>query len=257
MKSPGMHRFFRYSLLALLVGIIPQPEAQVQDYSNFNTGHKLLIEARDLIYNFDHDDTGIVRRLTQSRTFFESIPEIRERMYWIAEVEYLSGFLHLKQGLKKQAETSFDNCRTILARTMVEHGEFGEGYALMADAYVQLMWSRGITYQLLNAQKLKVLPQKAMELSPQNIRAHHSLAVFHMNAPQAIGGNIEKAITLLSGLSSSDKGELFSTYYLLSTAYTKKHDTGNAIKYLHMALDLYPENRWALEDLEKISMVKQ
>jgi tetratricopeptide (TPR) repeat protein len=73
-----------------------------------------------------------------------------------------------------------------------------------------------------------------------------------MNAPEALGGNIPKAIAMLSSLSSRDKGEMFNIYYLLGNAYIKLSNFNLAIKYLRLAHSIYPQNQWVEADLKLI-----
>lgn len=73
-----------------------------------------------------------------------------------------------------------------------------------------------------------------------------------MNAPEALGGGIHIAINLLVKLSSKDKREMFKIYYLLGNAYMKIRDSAKASQYLGLALNIYPKNKWAEDDLKLV-----
>lgn len=218
-------------------------------------GKTILVTARDYIYNFDKNDELIESCLSRSRDIFSSLSDKRESLYWTAQVEYLTGLSYMGKKEHQKASIHFEYCIDLINKAIEKYGEFSKGYTLEADAYVQLMWCKGMTYQLLHFQTLKTLPEKAIKLDPNNLKAYNSLAVFCINAPQPLGGNPEKAIDLLWKASKNpinDKGDMFSVYYLLGFAYTKLHDTTNAIRYLQLALSIYPQNQWAKEDLEKV-----
>jgi tetratricopeptide (TPR) repeat protein len=216
----------------------------------FENAKILLIEARDKIYNFDNNDSLIQKCIYNSKSVFDTLTTRRDRLFWSAQAEYFEGLYYLKRQLKKDAELHFSACNTILRKSIKECGDFSEVYSLLADSHMQLMLSKGITYQILNGQKLKFLPEKAIQLDSANIKAYQSLAVYCMNAPEALGGGIQKAIALLMKLSSKDKCEMFKIYYLLGNAYMKIHNSMLASQYLKMALSLYPQNQWAEEDLQ-------
>jgi|GEM_PF-2315843 len=223
----------------------------------FDGAKEMLYDARDKIYNFDKNDSIIEECIARSRTIFSALPEKHDRLFWTAQTEYFEGLYYLKKNSKKNAELHFNKCNAILTQQLKECGENSEAYSLLADSHMQLMLSKGLTYQLLNGQKLKTLPEKALRLDSANIRAYQSLAVYCMNAPEPLGGSIQKAIQILASLTSKDKGEMFKIYYLLGNAYMKIHDSMLASKYLQMALALYPENQWAVADLQTVNSRKK
>ena len=241
-----MERIF-FTVIALCLGIISPITGQVDP--RFEHAKALLTEARDKIYNFDNNDSIIEKNICNSKSVFNSLSTSKDRLFWSAQAEYFEGLYYLTKQLKSDAELRFTACNIILNKLIKECGDFSEAYSLLADSHMQLMLSKGITYQILNGQKLKFLPEKAIRLDSANIKAYQSLAVYFMNAPEALGGGIQKAINLLMKLSSKDKGEMFKIYYLLGNAYMKIHNSILASQYLKMALTLYPQNQWAEEDL--------
>lgn len=245
-------------LLIILFTYFPDPTCAGVQFQ-FEQGRTAFIQARDHIYNCDKDDQIISSFLERSQEVFSSLSNKRDRLYWTAQVEYLSGLSFIRKKDFSNAAIHFEECRKLVLTTIENYGEFSEGYALMANAYVQLMWCKGTYYQILHFQELKKLPEKAMKLDSTNVRAFYPLALFWIKAPQALGGDTQKAIDLLNKagkLSINDKGNLFSTYYLLGTAYISKHDNDNATRYLQMALKIFPDNQWAKDDLESITKKK-
>lgn len=238
------------SVLFLLLCAFYVPSFSQAD--QFSYAKNLLFEARDSIYNFDNDDQTIESRIYLSRSIFDTIKRPRDRLYWLAQAEYFEGLYYSKNKNKKEAECHFVNCNSILIKCLKQCGEFSEAYSLLADSHMHLMLSKGFTYQILNGQKLKSFPEKALKLDSANTKAYQSLAVYWMNAPEALGGGIQKAIALLKKLSSKDKGDMFNIYYLLGNAYMKIHESVLASEYLQLALSIYPKNRWAEKDLETV-----
>jgi tetratricopeptide (TPR) repeat protein len=247
-----MNRYF-WLFIAFLAYLPIEIKAAVP--FQFEQGRIAFIQARDHIYNFDKDDRIISSYLERSQEVFSSLSNKKEKLYWTAQVEFLTGLSFMRKKDYTDAAIHFEECRKLVLNAIAEYGEFSEGYALMADTYLQLMWCKGISYQVLHFQQLKSLPEKALKLDSTNVRAFYPLALFWIKAPQSLGGDTQKAIDLLnkaSKLSVNDKGNLFNTYYLLGTAYMRKHDNVNAIHYLQMALSIFPDNQWAKEDLESI-----
>jgi tetratricopeptide (TPR) repeat protein len=220
---------------------------------SFEYGKKLLFETRDKIYNFDVFDTSVNQNLARCNLIFSRQSDRRLGLYWTAKVSYLCGLVNMGKNDKKIALSYFEESRSILINIIKEYGEISNAYSLLADVYVQLLWCKGLGYKLANLRKLKAYPEKALSLDPDNVRANNSLALFCIKAPQTLGGNIDRAIELLKSIYSSDKVEMFTTYYILGTAYWQKNDLDNAKKYMYLALKLYPNNKWVLDDLKLIT----
>lgn len=220
---------------------------------SFEYGKRLLLETRDRIYNFDIFDTSVNLNLARCNVIFSRQSNKQLGLYWNAKVSYLCGLVNMGKNDKKIALSYFEESRSILINTIKEYGEISNAYTLLADVYVQLLWCKGLGYKLANLRKLKVYPEKALSLDPGNVRANNSLALFCIKAPQTLGGNIDRAIKLLKSIDSDDKAEMFTTYYTLGTAYWQKNDLDNAIKYMHLALKLYPNNKWVIDDLKLIT----
>ncbi|MGE5670069.1 MAG: tetratricopeptide repeat protein, partial [Fibrobacterota bacterium] len=206
---------------------------------SIDSANALLLETRDKIYNFDNNDSIISKNLSQCRLSFQDIVEKKERLFLLAKVQYFEGLFSLKKRQVDLSEKHFTSCIALLTTLTRECGEFSDAYSLIADSYIQIMLHKNIAYQMINGAKLKTLPEKAIRLDSGNTKAYQSLAVYCMNAPQALGGNIPKAIVMLSSLSSRDKGEMFNIYYLLGNAYMKLSNSKLAIKYLRLAHSIY------------------
>lgn len=248
---------FSIIIMVFTLGELFSTGATTQNRANFEQGKAFLLEARDRIYNFDQNDLVIENFLNLSKMQFSTIADERNRLYWTAQVEFYHGLYCLKKQQKVDGEKHFNSCISTMTKAMKIYGEFSDGYVLIAESYTQLMLTKGLTYQLMNGSKLKFFPEKAIQLDSANTRAYQSLAVFLMNAPEALGGGIHKAINMLMKLTSTDKGELFNIYYLLGNAYLKLHDSMMASRYLQLALSLYPHNQWAEDDLKRVeSFVK-
>jgi tetratricopeptide (TPR) repeat protein len=220
---------------------------------SIDSAKTLLMETRDRIYNFDNNDSVISKNLVQCEFSFQDIVSKKERLFLLARIQYFEGLFSLKKHQIDISEKHFTSCITLLTRLTRECGEYSDAYSLIADSYIQIMLHKSIAYQLLNGTKLKTFPEKAIKLDSGNTKAYQSLAVYCMNAPEALGGNIPKAISMLSSLSSRDKGEMFNIYYLLGNAYMKLSNFNLAIKYLRLAHSIYPKNQWVEADLKLIN----
>jgi tetratricopeptide (TPR) repeat protein len=239
-----------YIVVILLIHVsFYTSNVNAQSHNLFEHGKSLITEARDQIYNFEKDDMRTEQLLEQCNTIFSSLFNKREQYYWTAQVDYLYGLYFLKCSKVKVAEQHFISCSHKLTKSNEELGETSENYSLLAEAYTQLMLSKGLAFQLMNGMKLKHYSDKALKLDSSNVKAYQSLAIYTMNAPAAIGGSIQNSIKLLMRLTCTDKSDLFKLYYLLGNAYMKLRNSEEALKYLHLALTIYPQNRWAIDDI--------
>lgn len=211
----------------------------------------LLDKARDLIYNFDPQDENILPLLSKARESFAFEPDSCTKNYWLSRTEFLFGMAYRRKNDNVTALGYFEHAKDLIMQA-IQCGDFPEGYAHLSEIYVQILWCKGITYQLKNLDKARDIPLKALQADPNNITARQSLAVFYIKAPQIMGGNIDKGISLLTNYDNKDKAESFKNYYILGTAYRKKGDLHKAIHYFQLALSLYPQNKWVSEDLGEI-----
>jgi tetratricopeptide (TPR) repeat protein len=241
------------SFLIVCAIIFAIPFSLSSETITIDSAKALLLETRDKIYNFDNNDSVISQNLAQCDFSFQDIVSKKERLFLLAKIQYFEGLFSLKKCQIDVSEKYFTSCITLLTRLTRECGEYSDAYSLIADSYIQIMLHKSIAYQMLNGVKLKTLPEKAIRLDSGNTRAYQSLAVYCMNAPEALGGNIPKAISMLSSLSSRDKGEMFNIYYLLGNAYMKLSNFNLAIKYLRLAHSIYPKNQWVEADLKLIN----
>jgi tetratricopeptide (TPR) repeat protein len=255
-RSVGYNQMKHISVL-LIFGLAVAGQSRADsanatgDMELLNDGQRAVFQARDLIYNFSSDEERIEDLLRTGMNSFSKLADTCLRWYWSAKTEYLYGMAAMRTKDLRNAEPHFQVGRDLVNRAL-ECNTFSDGYALLSEIYIQLMWCKGTTYQLRYVNRLRDLPVKALDLDPMNVHATQSLAVFCIKAPEAFGGGIDKGIKLLTGAHSNDRGVLFTKYYLLGTAYSKKKDRDKAIECYQMALNVYPRNRWAHEDMAKV-----
>ncbi|NLE01377.1 MAG: tetratricopeptide repeat protein [Fibrobacter sp.] len=232
----------------MLLPLFNVPYAQ---HIDIEKDREQLAIARELIWNFSSEDK-IFAILGECKSHFNSLADTCERLFWLSNTEFLYGMVQMGKDNKLLAIQNFEAARNMVTQAL-QCRTFIDGYALLSEIYVQLMWCKGLVYQLKNIDKMRDVPIKALSLDPNNIKARQSLAVYYINAPQVLGGNINKAIELLSNIDAPSKTEQFATYYILGNAYTRNKDFISAVKYFQLALSLFPQNRWALEDLEAVN----
>ena len=232
----------------MLLPLFNVPYAQ---HIDIEKDREQLAIARELIWNFSSEDK-IFAILGECKSHFNSLADTCERLFWLSNTEFLYGMVQMGKDNKLLAIQNFEAARNMVTQAL-QCRTFIDGYALLSEIYVQLMWCKGLVYQLKNIDKMRDVTIKALSLDPNNIKARQSLAVYYINAPQVLGGNINKAIELLSNIDAPSKTEQFATYYILGNAYTRNKDFIYAVKYFQLALSLFPQNRWALEDLEAVN----
>lgn len=210
----------------------------------------LLEKATDLIYNFDPHDENILPLLDSSQHIFERIEDKHKRLYGLSQTEFLYGMASRRKDNNSLALGHFQRAKNLVTEA-IQSGLINQGYALLSEINVQILWCKGTAYQLKNLDKAREIPLKVLQNDPENTKARQALAIFYMKAPQFLGGNIDKSIDLLLASKCSNKAENFANNYILGLAYRKKGDLESAIKHFNRALDLYSNNKWALEDLSE------
>ncbi len=211
-------------------------------------------ELRDAMYDF--------RPLEQVESWFREVMSAvkaeqlaeQDRLYWSSRVEYMMGRAYQSRQDKKQAAEHYQ-AGLDYARQALGLGEFSEGWRMMAENQGQLCLVREMSYLLSNGPRGPQYAQKALKLDPENIAARVYLAAAKVYPPPIAGGNPAKGVELLQralALEPTEKDDLFNIYSGMGVDLAKLHRNAEAASWLNRALELYPNNAFALQELARI-----
>jgi cytochrome c-type biogenesis protein CcmH/NrfG len=121
--------------------------------------------------------------------------------------------------------------------------ETSAGYSALAHTYQVMTFAKKLNGPLLGP-KMSQTIKRALELDPANFQALLLEAQGFLDPPAVFGGDIPKAIDILTGLAQQfpDSDQVF---YQLGRAYAKAKDNARARKALDNALKLNPRNPFA------------
>ncbi len=180
--------------------------------------------------------------------------EERDRLYWLSRLEYMLGRAYKNREDKKQAAEHYQ-AGLDYARKAMKLGEFSEGWRMMAENLGQLCLVKDMAFLLANGPKGPQYAQKALKLDPGNVAAKIYLAAAKVYPPALAGGNPARGIVLLQqalALQPTEKDDLFNIYSGLGVSLGKLRRNTEAADWLHKAVELYPNNAFALRELARI-----
>jgi tetratricopeptide (TPR) repeat protein len=178
------------------------------------------------------------------------------RFYWLGRVEYMSGRGYQAWERKEEAGRHYE-AGLELTRRALEAGDFSEGWRMMSEHQGQLCVVKDFGYLLANGPKVLRYAKKAAELDPENVAAQILLAAAKIYPPPIAGGNPTVGIELMRralSLGGAEADDLFNIYSGIGVAYAKLGDFGQSARWLELALELYPNNRYVREEYEKLSL---
>jgi tetratricopeptide (TPR) repeat protein len=209
-------------------------------------GRSLLETATDAFFDQSADSATLRALLDKSRGEFLGLQDVKERDYWLAEVEYLYGFVEQGDNRSAEAERRFASGRDLTLQSIAA-GASSQAYRLLADIYAQLLILNGLLYKMSYGPKVKELAQEALRLDPGNAKARLTLALFYRNAPAIAGGSDVRSLQLLHDLErvpDLERVDRFAVNAWLGISYSEKKRSADARRYLGRALAVYPGNTW-------------
>ena len=206
----------------MLLPLFNVPYAQ---HIDIEKDREQLAIARELIWNFSSEDK-IFAILGECKSHFNSLADTCERLFWLSNTEFLYGMVQMGKDNKLLAIQNFEAARNMVTQAL-QCRTFIDGYALLSEIYVQLMWCKG---RCENIDKMRDVPIKA--LVDNNIKARQSLAVYYIMPPGS-WSNINKAVP--------SKTEQFGDILHFGNAYTRNKDFISAVKYFQLALVISAE----------------
>ncbi len=245
-----MRRFFLVVAASLCLALVPGLEAPAQDLD------PAFSRARDAVYDQNKSAREIDSLLAASRRTIVELSDRRQRLYWLARLESLAGYmeLHVTQNMEAAERHFQDSLR--LSREALELGEFSEGYRLQSSDISYLCAIKGTGYAIANGPKIERRAREAIRLDPHNGKALIVLATTEIYVPRLLGGDPRRGIELMQEALRSpelDKEDLFDAYSRMGIAFGKLRNFEKARDYLNRSLALFPNNIHANEELEKLS----
>jgi len=235
--------------MVLLAALLAFPAAG-QDYD----GH--FSQARDAVYNQRMDPQEVVSLLDSSRQTIHAISTEQQRLYWLARLEALQGYmeLHTTENMES-AETHYRNSQDMILQAL-ELGEFSEGYRLLSQTVSNLCLIKGTAFILANGLDVERYARKALELDPHNGKAKILLASSKIYPPRIFGGDPQQGIAIMEQALQApdlDNADRFDILSGIGFAYQKLKDYRTARLYLKRSLEIFPDNRFANEKLKELS----
>jgi tetratricopeptide (TPR) repeat protein len=253
-RNPGAAVGLIFALLAFGAGPVRATGTGVAgSAAALEEGRRLL--ATDRFFDQSSGSAALRGLLEQSRDAFAGVEDPQDRLYWLAEVEYLYGFVEQGDDRLPQAQRRFEVGRDILLESL-SHGESSRAYRLLADIYAQLLILNGVLYKMSYGPKVKELAEEALRLDSRNAKARLTLALFYKNAPSIAGGSRAKSLQLLHELENErdlERADRFAVNAWLGIAYSESRRPAEARRYLRRALEVYPGNAWLQGMLAELS----
>ena len=218
-----------------------------------------LYSLRDSVYMNEAPEliesraAAIIKTLESPSTSF---PEEIDRLLLLSRVEFLTGRAFNEAGLKEKAIPRFEAAVEYAKKAMAA-GEHTPGIMARIRSLSELCLLKGMGFLLSNGPLIPRYTRQILDKEP----SHRAAAILFASSkayPSGIfGGNPKEAIAVLEKLVAEhpegfEKDELFDLRACFGTAYAKLGDKAKAALWFRAALELYPGNRYAGSELERI-----
>lgn len=241
--------------LAAMTAFAGQSELLAAENPDFIQGRKLFFQARQLYYNAEIPPQKAQELLKGSIDFLNQLPDDYEKYYWQSQVQFVRGEIAENSGDKKLAAQSFTGSGQLAGQAIKYNSKSSDARRIQADTIMRLMDYKGAMYAMTQGSRCVTLLKDALELDTHNYTAMNSLGVYYINAPAIGGGSVDKGIDILrKALEGKDEFDNFISNVWLGTAFQKKKNSAEAVKYYNTALAIYPNNPWAkglVKEVEK------
>jgi tetratricopeptide (TPR) repeat protein len=212
---------------------------------------------RDAAYNDQTPaNVQIMADALLATTSLASLPS-DPRNLLVSRIEFLAGRAWQDGGDKKRAISRFEAARTASKKT---GDKVMAAAIIMADtlALSELCLLKDFVFLLANGPSISPNAKKALELNPDNIRARITLASAKAYPPVIWGGDYKAAIVDMLNLIGAhgagfEKDDLFDIRVCIATAWANLKDKSEARFWFSRALDLFPGNKYANEEMGKLS----
>jgi tetratricopeptide (TPR) repeat protein len=243
-----LRRFFLVAVACL--ALVPGINASAQDLD------PAFARARDAVYDQNRSPRDIEILLEASRRTILELQDPQQRLYWLARLESLAGYMDMNVTSDMQAAEDHFQESLRLSQQALDRGEFSEGYRLMSSDISYLCAIKGTGYALANGLNIERHARKAIGLDPENGKALVVLATTQIYLPPLFGGDPQKGIEMMLQalrLPKLDKEDLFDIYSRIGIAFGKLRNFKKAREYLSRSLQLFPSNIYVNEELKRLS----
>jgi tetratricopeptide (TPR) repeat protein len=162
--------------------------------------------------------------------------------------EFLIAKAYLTEKNDDEAERRFQQGLDY-AYNSVEDKPTAEGYRMIAENISQLCTLKPAVWVIANGLKVEQYAKKGLKYDKRNAACRFLIAARWIYAPAPFH-NINKGINemknILSGSFNLQKEDYFNVYYSVAYAYNRSKKADEAKSWLEKALDIYPENKDAL-----------
>jgi tetratricopeptide (TPR) repeat protein len=221
-------------LLSLSTPLVGQQDATQQQIA------QALASGRT---SLDVDALSKVRDLAVEQT--KQHPDHAEAIYQLARVNSYRSDAYAMRHDKKNAERALDESIENLVQSLELNEKSADAHSLLANCYGRKI---GMGMPMFTGPKygpkIDVESRRALEIDPNNPRAHASLGRQYFMAPKMFGGDLDKAIAeFRRAIELDPKSD--ETFVWLAMALRKKGDAAGAEQAIQTALKLNPGSAFA------------
>jgi len=214
-------------------------------------------ELRDAVYDFEPADkvdrlASMLNKATDEERFNPVTTALVK-----SRIADLTGRSWNEHGNKKMAIAFFETA-WVQAKIALVAGETPLSLMAAVRAISSLCMVKDVTFVITYGPRISPYAQKTLELEPLNTAAAITLAAAKAYPPALFGGNPAKARAEILALierrpDGFEKNELFDLRACMATACQKMGDTAQAKAWFEAALDLYPKNDYARNEMGKLT----
>ncbi len=164
----------------------------------------------------------------------------------------------LRRGKFKRMQKSYYNLDEIvklfeeslaLSEAYLAGGRDARGVRLYAECLGQLSTLKSLGYLMSHGSKVQPLAEEAIELDPNEIKAHLLLASRYIYSPGIWGGDPDKGIAMLENIARMDGPDREDRHDInvgIGFAHTMAKRWDEALPYFRNAQNIYPGNFYTM-----------
>jgi len=257
-----------YRFVPFLVILIPVCE--MFSLEPYETASALVENFRDEMYMQRIDDASLKEMYLDTLTLLEELDlDERELLYRKSQAAYYMarGYLSFdtvsevleaeedfRKGRFKKTQKRYRNLEEII-QLLEESMSFSEQYLTMgrdvrgvrqyAESLSQISTLKTVSYLISHGPRTQSLAREAIELNPDEIKAHMLIASRYIYSPPIFGGNPAKGIGIIEAIAqriSPDREDAHNINVALGVANLKLERQLEAANYFRKAQEIYPGN---------------
>lgn len=215
-----------------------------------------LYALRDTVYNGENPaDAEKKAAILLAETPRQNL-DAADKNLILSRIEYLAGRSWQEHGEKKKAIPYYESAIGHAQQSMAA-GEDPAGLMALTKALSELCLLKDMVFLVANGPKISENAKKILALEPSHVGARVTLAAAKAYPPAIFGGNPKEAIAQMTALLQEhgegfEKDDLFDIRTCIGTAHAKLGQKPEARFWFNKALELYPANAYAREEMEKL-----